>query len=179
MPASPAHRGGGSGPQQQKQRVSAPPPQKRKTQGESFLARCSWCRAGAFPLCVRWRCRGLPLVPVLSLCCPPSSPAAPVAGSWCRLAAVSVCCPVLPEAVVGASRATRGRLASTQGCHRCSCPSRWARPLALRTVAVAAFPARSASTQEQGQRPRQQKQRVSTTLSKKKRNSRESAQIGR
>jgi hypothetical protein len=33
---------------------------------------------------------------------------------------------------VGASRATRGRLASTQGCHRCPCPSRWARPLALR-----------------------------------------------
>src|ERR1039458_425029 len=55
-------------------------------------------------------------------------PGSPGGGwSWCRLAAVSVCCPVLPEAVVGASRATRGRLASTQGCHRCSCRSPWAR----------------------------------------------------
>src|ERR1039457_6509003 len=138
--------------------------------------RCRCHRSGACLLCVRWRCRGLPPVPVLSLCCPPSSPAALLAVVVVSACAVSVCCPVLPEAVVGASRATRGRLASTQGCHRCSCPSRWARPLALRTVAVAAFPARSASTQEQGQRPRQQKQRVSTTLSKKKRNSRESAQ---
>src|ERR1019366_7362377 len=67
-------------------------------------------------------------------------PGSPGGGwSWCRLAAVSVCCPVLPEAVVGASRATRGRLASTQGCHRCSCPSRWARPLVRRAVAVAAL----------------------------------------
>ena len=60
-------------------------------------------------------------------------PGSPGGGwSWCRLAAVSVCCPVLPEAVVGASRATRGRLVSTQGCHRCPCPSRWARPTVRR-----------------------------------------------
>src|ERR1019366_10575544 len=70
-------------------------------------------------------------------------PGSPGGGwSWCRLAAVSVCCPVLPEAVVGASRATMGRLASTQGCHRCPCPSRWSRPLVRRAWwAVAAPPA--------------------------------------
>ena len=100
-------------------------------------------------------------------------PGSPGGGwSWCRLAAVSVCCPVLPEAVVGASRATRGRLASTQGCRWCSCPSPWARPLVRRAWwPVAALPARSASTQRQ-HRPRQQRQRSSATLSQKKRNRR-------
>ena len=133
--------------------------------------RCRCHRSGACLLCVRWRCRGLPPVPVLSLCCPPSSPAALLAVVVVSACAVSACCPVLPEAVVGASRATRGRLASTQGCYRCPCPSRWARLLALCTVAVAAFPARSASTQR-GHRPRQRKQRSSATLSKKRKHRR-------
>jgi hypothetical protein len=119
---------------------------------------------------MRWCCRGLPLVPVLCPWLPSVAPAAPVAVVWCRLAAVSACCPVLPEAVVGASRATRGRLASTQGCQRCPCPSPWVATGIARVVAVAA-PARSASTQRQHP-PRQRKQRSSATLSKKRKHRR-------
>lgn len=187
----------GQRPRQQEQRVSLASPKKRETLeslrkvvagvaanpghgcspcvGDAASARrgCLLCvcwrccrKSGVCLLSVRWRCRGLPPVPVLSLCCPPSSPAAGGGWSWCRLAAVSVCCPVC-LAVVGASRATRGRLASTQGCHRCSCRSPWARPLALRTVGCRCF-CLPASTQRQ-HRPRQRKQRSSANpLQKKK-----------
>src|ERR1035437_1192210 len=138
-------------PRQRKQQLSANPSQKKETL-ESLRKTVAFVAVNpglSAPVC--WSCGWSPL---------------PVRGL-----AVSACCPVLPEAVVGASRATRGRLASTQGCHRCSCPSPWARPLALRAVAVAAFPAKSASTQR-GHRPRQQRQRSSATLSQKKRNRR-------
>jgi hypothetical protein len=58
--------------------------------------------------------------------------AGPGPGCFCVL-------PGLPGAVVGASRATRGRLASIQGCQRCPCPSPWVATGAARVVACRCF----------------------------------------
>src|ERR1035437_1452023 len=86
-------------PRQRKQQLSANLSQKKETL-ESLRKTVAFVAVNpGLPAPVCWSCGWSPL---------------PVRGL-----AVSACCPVLPEAVVGASRATRGRLASTQGCHRC------------------------------------------------------------
>ena len=70
---------------------------------------------------------------------------------------------------MGASRVTRGRLASTQGCHRCPCPSPWPRPTVRRAWWAVAAPFACPPAHRGGHRPQQQRQRSSATLPKKRR----------